>query len=100
MLGDIGMSLRYAVESVRIFPVRFASRLSGVAWDEAAGMRAWIRQDIEAEERADIPERFRYGRSAFCFSLIRLSLMKPWHFWGAVGSLAALPLLLLRQWVL
>ncbi|MCY0852647.1 hypothetical protein [Cupriavidus sp. D39] len=76
------------------------TRLSGLDWDQAAGMQAWIRQDIEAEERAAIPDEFRYGRAAFCFSLIRLSLVKPRHFWGAVGSLAALPFLLLRQWVL
>ncbi len=100
MLSEMGVSIRYAVESVRMFPVKLASRLSGVAWDDAAGMQAWIRQDMTAEKRGAIPEGFRYGRAAFCFSLIRLSLVKPRHFWGAVGSLAVLPILLLRQWVL
>ncbi|CAG2155395.1 hypothetical protein [Cupriavidus numazuensis] len=76
---------------MRQVPARLSARLCGVEPALALGMQEWL--TAPPARASELPTAFTTGAAAACFALVKISVVKPAVFWGALVAFASLPVL-------
>lgn len=96
-LATFHTNARRAAAILRETPPRIAARLCGVDVNLALSMQEWL--SLAADDAGEVPTAFRDGAACACFALVKISVIKPAVFWGAVVAIPCLPILIALRWV-
>ncbi|WP_434035064.1 hypothetical protein [Cupriavidus sp. a3] len=95
-LATLHNDARHLAIRLKQAPVRMAAKLFGVDPALALHMHEWL--SAPPPGAPAMPLAFATGAAAACFALIKISVVKPAVFWGALVAFLSLPVLLALRW--